>query len=404
MFSIWFARRITFKSHRSVSRLVVGLAVCSIMLGVAVMEISISIVGGFEHEIHKKVVGFGSHLQIGPMLAEVESTVEPVPRAAPWLDEIRRMPEVKHMNPYVVKPAMIKSDITQEGIILKGVDSTFRWDFFRNALDTGAVPVYGKGEESKEILISKKLAALLDVKVGDRCFMYFFEDDVKVRKVKISGIYETGLEEFDLVQVICDLTMLQRLQGWEYNDVSGFEITLDDLDQDQAVESKINEMIPYEYEANSIRRVYPEIFEWVALQHQNVWFILGLMILIAVINMIAVVLIQILERTPTIGLLKAIGLSDWGTLKVFIWNGLILIITGLIAGNALGLGLIASQDWKPWLKVNQENYFVTEVPVEWPVVPFILINVCTFLICGLFMLLPTLRVLLIRPGRAVRFQ
>lgn len=374
------------------------------MLGVAVMEISISIVGGFENEIHKKVVGFGSHLQIGPMLAEVENTVEPVPRRAPWLDEVRAMPEVKHINPYVVKPAMIKSDITQEGIILKGVDSTFRWDFFRNALKEGSLPVYGNGEESKEILVSKKLSALLDVKVGDRCYMYFFEDDVKVRKVKISGIYETGLEEFDLVQVICDIRMLQRLQGWEYDDVSGFEVTIDDLRNDMTVEAAINEMIPYEYEANSIRRVYPEIFEWVALQHQNVFFILGLMILIAVINMISVVLIQILERTPTIGLLKAVGLSDGGTLKVFIWNGLILIFTGLVAGNALGLGLIYSQDKGEWLTVDQENYFVTVVPVEWPFWPFFFINLATFLICGLFMLLPTLRVLLIRPGRAVRFQ
>jgi lipoprotein-releasing system permease protein len=403
MFALWFARRITFRSHRSVSRLVVALAVLSITLGVAVMEVSVSIVGGFEREIHKKVVGFGSHIQIGPIMADMDNTVQPLPRYSPWLDRVRVMPHVTHLNPYVVKPAMIKSNVTQEGIVLKGVDSTYRWDFFRASLKEGELPQYG-GEESKEILLSRKLANLLDVAVGDKCYLYFFEDDVKVRKVTVKGIYETGLEEFDLVQVVCDIQLLQRLQGWSEEEVSGHEVSLDDLRFDEELEAAINNDIPFEFEANSIRHIHPDIFEWVALQHQNVWFILGLMILIAIINMIAVVLIQILERTPTIGLIKAVGLTDLRTLGIFFWNGLYLILSGLAFGNLLGLGLIFSQDQWGWLRVDQESYFVTQVPVEWPIGFFVLINVATFLICGLFVALPTIRVLFISPSKAVKFQ
>lgn len=407
-FELEFAARLSLRSQRSISTLVVRLGVISIMLGVAVMDVTISLVFGFQGAIHEKVIGFGSHIRVGNLLEELESQVTPLPRYADFMAEVATLPEVRSVSPYVMKPAMLKSKSPQEGVVMKGLDSLYEWSFFEEALQSGRLPDLTKGKRySQDLLISRKIADILDVELDEKVVAYFFEEEVRVRTFKVCGIYNTDLGEFDQQYVMCDLRALQGIWGWETDQVAGFEVKLNetkDLANLDEMAMQVQDLLPYQYEATPIHREYPELFEWVELQHQNVWFILGLMVIIAVINMISVLLILILERTRTIGLLKSLGMSNLRVWNLFVANGFVLVLIGLVLGNALGLGLLASQEWLGWLQVDQENYFVQEVPVEWVWQWFLAVNLGVLVVCTVFMYIPALLVLRINPVRALRFD
>lgn len=414
-FEYFFAKRITFKHQRAVSGLVVKLAVISIALAVAVMEIALSFVQGFDEEIQNKVIGFGSHIQIGNYLGAFDNEIEPLPKEAYFKTGIENMEQVASVAPYVIKWGMIKSKTTQEGVMLKGIDESFDWEFFEQALISGELPVLDGKKASREVLISKRMSNLLQLEVGDKATAYFFQDPPKRRPLKIVGIYETGMEEFDNVILLCDMRLLQKVIGWEEDQVMGFEVNLTDTRRLLESATQVEDvLLDYPsnpesgtirvYEATPITEIYPEIFDWLRLQHQNVWLILILMVIVAVINMTSVILILIIERTRTIGILQALGLSAFRTQKLFIWNALFLILLGVVIGNLLGLGLLASQDWLGWLKLNQENYFIKEVPVAWTWSKFLLVNLGVIAVCGLFMFIPSLVISRISPVRAIRFD
>ncbi len=414
-FELRFAARITFRAQRSISNLVVWLGILSILLGVAVMEVAVSIVFGFETAIQQKVIGFGSHVHIGNLLEEHESEVQPIPVDNSFIPQVAELPEVRNVSPYILRPTMLKSKLTQEGIVLKGVDSTYDWDFFKASLERGAIPDVTKGKRfSQDLLISVKMANVLDLDTGDRAFAYFFETDAgmaRVRQFNITGIYETGLGEFDQTNAFCDLRALREIWRWDSSEVMGYEIWLNDISQLSEIDPavvKIEDVLrandAFQFEARAITAEYPELFEWVALQHQNVWFILILMVVIAVINMVSVILILILERTRTIGLLKALGMRNRRMQDLFVTNAMFLILIGLAAGNLVGLGLIWSQDAFGWLVVDQESYFVKEVPVLWKWEWFLAINFGVLGVCTFFMYLPAWLVTTISPVKALRFE
>ncbi|MEL6134938.1 MAG: ABC transporter permease, partial [Bacteroidota bacterium] len=386
-FPIFFARRIVFQSKRRTSSLVVGLAVLSIGLAVATMEISLSLVQGFETEIQKKVIGFGSHIQIGKIYRQTDTVVTPLFTTESALDSIRALPYVSSVSGFVFKEALIKSDEGSEGIQLKGVADSYDWHFFSSVLQEGRLPKYDTERTSNEILVSAGQARKMKLKVGDKARVWFFSDPVRRRTVEVVGVYETGMEEFDNLIVICDMRLVQPIWGWEANQVTGFEVNLD-LDKlerqcywetlpqypyifrlcedeiDVAV-TEINYIIPFNFDSTPITEIFPEIFDWLSFQHQNVWAILILMIIVGVIDMTTVILILTIERTRTIGLLKAMGLPNRSIQLVFIWNAFFLIILGIIIGNILGLGMLWSQDTFHWLTLNQEDYFIKTAPVSW---------------------------------------
>ena len=396
----------TFNSQRKVSGLVVFLAVLTIALGVAVMEISISLAAGFKTEIRNKVVGFGSHIQIGNYLANLENTLEPMEKGEnnDFIPKIEALPEVVSVSPYVIKTTMLKSEETLEGVVLKGVDMDYDWQYFETVMDTGSIPDFSGEKESREVLISRKLADLMLLEVGDDARAYFLQDPPRTRKVTVGGIYETGMEEFDKVTIFCDMRMLQRIMKWDENQVAGFEVRLEDVGQLDRMKEEINDELPFQYSATTITEIYPDIFDWLNLQHQNVGFILVLMVLISIINMTSVILILILERTRTVGLLKSMGLRNIWVMGIFQVYAFFLILVGVILGNLIGMALIFTQDKWKWVTLSQENYFVKEVPVEWAWGDFFLINLGVVFVCTLFMILPTLAVLNISPVKALRFD
>lgn len=403
-FEYFLARRLTFQHQRAASGLVVRLAVISIAVAVATIEIALSFVQGFETEIQNKVIGFGSHIQVGNYYRSADTEVSPIDKEEPSIQLIKTLPYVVSVSPYVERPALFKSDIGWDGTLLKGIDSTFRWDFFRSTLKEGSIPDYATPETSRDVLISRKQADNLNLTVGDKAYMVFFTNTIRPRRVDIAGIYETGMEEFDNTVVLCDMRMLQQIWQWKSNQVSGFEVNLSDLSMLDTATHRINEMTPYTFGAEPITNIFPEIFDWLRLQHQNVDVILVLMILVGIINMTTVLLILIIERTRTIGILKALGMPAFRIQRMFIWNAFFLIGIGTLAGNMLGLGLLASQDWLGWVKVNQADYFIETVPVAWVWMRFLYANLLVVGCCTVFMFIPALVINRISPVKAIRLD
>jgi lipoprotein-releasing system permease protein len=401
-FAYYYARRITFKQQRSVSALVVKLAIISIAISVAVMEISLSVVQGFETKIQDKVVGFGSHIQIGNYFSMDEEEI-PIPIDTSFMEQVKTLQEVVSISPYVLKWSILSTPDYKGGVVMKGVDSTFDWRFFESCLTRGRLPDYMQENASLEVMISKIQARQLALDVGEKARAYFFEDPLRMRRVEVVGIYETGMEEFDNNLVICDLRMLQKIRRWQPDEVTGFEINLTSLENLDATADSINQM-SINYAVYPITRLYPEIFEWLNLQHQNVDFIVILMIIVAVINMTSVILILIIERTRDIGILKALGLKNYKVQLMFMWNAFFLILTGVVIGNLLGLGLLYLQDEFGLIQVDQENYFIKTVPIAWVWDEFVTVNVMVVSICTLFTLIPALVTARITPIRAIRFQ
>lgn len=407
-FPLFFARRITLQNQRSVTGLVVKLAVISIALAVATMEISLSFVQGFETEIQNKVIGFGSHIQIGNYLPTLDTEVSPLPKNDPLVASLDSADFISSVSPYVERVAFFKSKVGQAGISFKGVDSTYDWTFFNTALKEGEIPDFSAARPSRDILISRRQAKELDLHVGDKAHVFFFRESIEKRPLRrpvaITGIYETGMEEFDNAVMICDMRMLQRIWRWEEDEVSGFEVNLTSLEVLDEATDYVNDNTPPDFGAEPITHLYPEIFEWLSLQHQNVEFILILMIIVAIINMSSVVLILIIERTRTVGVLKAMGMASSRIQSMFVWNAFFLILLGVFIGNVLGLGLLASQDIFGWFKLSQESYFIEVVPVSWVWYRFFLVNIGIMLVCTFFMYLPTVIITRISPVSAIRFD
>ena len=403
-FEISFSKRITFKNHRSVTRLVVFLSVASIALGIMVMEISVSIVTGFQEEIQAKMVGFGSHIQIGNFLGDIENTLPEIPKENDFIPEVRNIRGVKSVSSFVSLPCMVKSPDTQQGVMMKGVDENHDFAFFQGHLKRGSIPDFGSARESHGILVSQQTASLLNVDTGDAVIAYFLRDKPRPRKVFVSGIYESGLEEFDKVTVLCDMRLLQRILDLPESTVMGFEVNLISMTLMDTVMEKVAMALPPEYGASSIVDLNPQMFDWLDLQHQQVWIIILMMLIIAVINMVSVILILILERTRTIGLLKTLGLPHVRIRRIFLFTAVFFIMAGILIGNAGGSGLLVLQDHFGWIKVSQENYFIREVPVRWVWDKFLVINICAIVISSICMILPARLVSSIDPVKAIRYD
>ncbi|MDX2246780.1 MAG: FtsX-like permease family protein [Bacteroidia bacterium] len=403
-FEYFFAKRITFKTQRAASGLVVRLSILSIALAVATMEVALSVVQGFQTEIQNKVVGFGSHIQIGNYYHEEDTEILPLPKNEPAIDSVRALPEVVSVSPYVFRTSLFNSERGWDGVLLKGVDKNYDWGFFSSVLKEGSIPDYSGPEESLQILVSRKQARNLDLRIGDKARLMFLPAPPRRRQVEIAGIYETGMEEFDNNIMICDMRLLQKIWRWQEDQVSGFEVNLSSLEKIEETTLQINEITPFQFGAEPITYLYREIFDWLELQHQNVWFILILMVIVAIINMTSVMLIVIIERTRMVGILKAMGLPAFRVRRMFIWNALFLVTIGVVLGNILGLGLIGLQDAFGWFRLNQEDYFIETVPIAWVWWRFLGVNAAVIGICTLAMLIPTTVINRITPLQAIRFE
>lgn len=402
----WIARRLMRSGMDTlrVSRPVVRLAISGIALGFSAMIISVAIVKGFKQEIREKVIGFSAHVQISKFDANQSFESSPIEFNTANLSSIAKLEGVRHVQAFATKAGIVRKGSEIEGVVAKGVDSGYDWSFFRKSLRAGAIPVYAYSSRSSDILISTVLARKLNLNVSDSLVTYFVQQPPRARKFKIVGIYETGLEEFDEKFVFCDLAQIRKLNDWNDSTIGGLEVQLSDFDALDEAAPRIYATTGSDLDVRTIREMYPQIFDWLGLQDINAVVIIILMIIVAGINMIAALLVLILERVGTIGTLKAIGASDASVRNIFLRIAALLISRGLFWGNVVGIGICLLQHYFHWIRLDQDSYYIAYVPIRLLPLDLLWMNLGTLLVCTMMMVVPTLLVTRIRPVRALRFR
>lgn len=402
---LFITKRITFSSKRTFSRLIVRIAILGIMLGLAIMILAIAIVKGFKTEIREKVRGFSGDIQISKLDLNTSYENTSFSMSDSSFQKILKQDGIEFMQSFATKPGIINTNEEVEGVVLKGVDKNYNWEYFRKILIAGTVIDFSDTLKSRtQILISKYTADRLKLKVGDDFLMYFIENSLRKRKFQIVGIYDLGVEEVDKLFVIGDIGLIRSLNKWSPSDVGGYELRVKDFDRLDQIEAKVYQDLDIELKSYTIKQYYPTIFEWLSLLDVNTQVILILMLAVAVINMISALLIMILERTNMIGVLKALGNTNWQIRKIFLYNAAYLIIAGLFCGNILGIGLGIFQSTTHFFSLDQASYYIDFVPVQLDLKDILMLNAGTLLICIFVLLLPSMLVTRISPLKAIRFK
>lgn len=401
----FIAMRLIRSGKGSFSTPMTRIAIVSVALGVAVMVVAMSIVRGFQSQIRDKVSGFGAHIQIARFDSNQAFEFEPFEDTRPFVAKLPKIAGIKHVQVFATKAGIVKTDDQIQGLILKGAGNDFDWRFFDDKMVAGRHFTPKPGTPNDSIVISASLARLLKLKLNDALRMYFIIDNqARGRKFIISGIYETGLGDFDLRFAFCDIAQIRKLNDWDSSMISGIEITVDqfkDLDHLSAV---VYNLVDYDLNTKTIRQLYPQMFDWLALQDINAFIILVLMVTVSVMAMISTLLILILERTRMIGILKALGATNGNIRKVFLIHAAYITGLGLLWGNMAGIGFLILQ-WKfKWVSLPSETYFMNYVPVDFNLWNILAINAGTMLLCWIFMLLPSLIISRISPVKAIRFD
>jgi len=383
---------------------ILRIAILAIALSVAVMLLSITVLTGFKNEISSKIIGFGSHITITNFTNNQSYESEPIAINQEFYPSITDQQAIKHIQTFATKAGIIKTEDEILGMILKGISSDFEPSFFEQNLVEGKVPIYNDTLTSNKVMISKSVADILQLKIGEKLIMYFVEQPPRVRKFVIAGIYETGFTDFDDLIVMADIRHIQKLNGWESNQVGGFEILIDNFDKLDEITTKVYEKIPYNLNAKSIKEKNPQLFDWLDLQNINVRVILILMLIVGGVNMITALLILILERTRLIGVLKALGATNWGVRKVFLYNAIYLILKGLFWGNIIGLGIAFLQQKFQFISLDPNIYYMSSVPINFNFMHILGLNLGTLLVCWLILIIPSIIITKITPIKAIRFE
>jgi lipoprotein-releasing system permease protein len=413
---LFIAKRLFFEksSKKYLSQKIIRIALIGIALGLTVMIVSVAVITGFKKEIRNKVIGFGSHVQIINFDSSNSYETRPVSRMQPFLEDLQSLDGVRHVQVFATKPGMIKTDEYIQGIVFKGVDTGYDWSFFSNNMIAGNLPQVHDTVRSAEIIISDQVSRLLNVLPGNQVVLYFINEDEntpRMLQLTISGLYRTSLEEFDNLFVIGDIRQVQRINNWESNQISGFEVIIADFGRIDEIEQRVrNRVLNYSQEngdilrTTNITREYPQIFDWLSILDMNVWVILILMAVVAGFNMISGLLVLILERSNMIGVLKALGSPNWSIRKVFLYLSVFLTSRGLLWGNIIGIGLILVQNYFELFRLDPTMYYVDFVPINFSMLHIVLLNIGSIVAITLMLVVPSYVVSKISPEKSIRFD
>ena len=413
-FPLFIARRIYGESdtRQMVSRPAIRIATAGVAIGLAVMIVSVSVVFGFKHTIRDKVVGFGSHIQVGNFMTLQAGEQYPVQMGDSMMTALRNTQGVSHVQRFAMKQGILKTDNDFLGVAFKGVGPEFDSTFIHQNMVEGTIPAFSDSASTNRLLISKPMADKLRLKTGERIFAYFIDENgVRARRFTISGIYQTNLSQYDDIICYTDLYTTVRLNGWKSDQVSGAEVSVSDFDRVDETESiyinKVNRQTDTygeTYSTKTIRELNPQIFSWLDLLDMNVWIILALMTAVAAVTMISGLLIIILERTTMIGVLKALGARNKTIRHTFLWFAVFMIGRGLIIGNILGIGLVVLQRLTGLVKLDADTYYVSTVPVELNLPIILLLNIATLIISVLVLIGPSYLISHIHPAKSMRYE
>lgn len=401
-------RLIGAKGHKSsISAPIIKIAIAAIAIGVIMMLAAFATGFGLQQKIREKITAFNGHISISNFdNNSSQVSLTPVSKNQDFYPDFNIVEGVAHVQAVATKAAIVRTETDFEGIIVKGLGEDYNWSNFGEFLKAGKLPDFSNNLND-EVLISSYLANRLQLKVGDKIPTYFLREESErplLRAFEITGIYESGFKEFDELYVMADIRHIQRINRWNEDEVGGFEVFLEDFGDIDYKGQEIYENTDSFLDTQTITQKYYSIFEWVSLFDFNIALIIGIMILVAGINMITALLVLILERTQMIGILKALGSADWSIRKIFLYNAGYLIFLGLFWGNLLGLGLLLLQKYFKLFPLDPQTYYVTEVPVylSWDYI--IGVNLGTLLLCMLMLLIPSMIISRISPVKAIKFE
>ena len=375
------------------------------------MILAIAIVTGFKAGITEKLTGFGSHIQISNYDNNNSFETYAIDQNLIPIERLSQIEGIKHIQTYATKPGIIKTKEEIQGVVLNGASLNHDWSFFNDKLVEGEIINMISSKKSNQVLISEKLAKLLHLNVGEKLVMYFVQDPIRQRAFTISGIYNSGMDEFDKLFVICDMRHIQKLNSWEDNQVSGIEITIDDFEKLDETKELIRDNITgifsddgSTFKVRSIKQKFPQIFNWLEMLDVNVWIILGLMILVAGFNMVSGLLIIILEKTNMIGILKALGTDNWSVRKIFLYQSSMIIGKGMLLGNIIGIGICLIQYHFQLISLDPVNYYLDTVPINLNWFHLLLLNIGTLIATVSMLLVPSFYITRITPSKAIKFD
>ncbi|MGM0407366.1 MAG: ABC transporter permease [Bacteroidota bacterium] len=397
---------------KGISQPIVTIAVIGISLGLAVMILAVAIASGFKAEISNKLIGFGSHIQIINYDTNISYETVPINKEQPFFNDVENLKGVKQIQPFATKAGIIKTKADDiHGVVLKGVGNDFDWSFFDRSMVQGQSFRVNDTSKTDQIIISEYIANLLNLKTNDRVAAYFIQDPPRMRIFTISGIYNTSLAEFDEKFALIDIGHIQRLNNWEDNQVSGYEVIIDDFGKIDKMTRDIREIVGFHFDPDgaklkvqSIKEKYPQMFDWLNLTDMNVWIILILMTAVAGFNMVSGLLVLILERTNMIGILKAIGTKNWSIRKIFLYQSGFLISKGLLWGNIIGILICLIQMKFHIISLDPSSYYLESVPVNLKLWHILALNLGTLTITIIMLIVPSYIISKLSPEKTIRFE
>ena len=397
----------------SISSPIIKIAISAIALGVVMILIAIATGRGLQERIRQKIASLNGHIQIFNYdTNRSEVSVAPISMEEDFYTDPqffnRSGQKVVHIQAVITKGGIIRTEKTFEGIIAKGVGKDFDPQYMQGYLKSGKLPNFASDSICNEVLISEYLANRLELSVGDTCNALFLREDnmgiPNQRNFTIAGIYSSGFQQFDATYILVDIRQLQKINKWSAQQAGLFEVYIKDFDQMEPTGAYIYDHIPAEYDSQTIAQKYPTIFEWFYTFDLNILIIISIMVIVGGVNMITAILVLILERTPMIGMLKALGATSWSIRKIFLYNAAYLIGLGLFWGNLIGLGLLGIQYYFTPLKLDPSIYYVSEVPIYIHLWYILALNIGILVVCLLMLLIPSYIVSKISPIRAIKFE
>ena len=412
----FIANRIAFNQSdgpaggKSFSRFIIRLSTVATVISVMVMIVTLAFANGFQEKVSQKIFSFWGHIRINEKQPEkaIISEETPIIKNDSLIASIQQDPEVQSIHPFATKYAILKTKDEIEGVLLKGLDKAYDFKHLQSFIKQGRPMQFNDSSYSREIMISEYTAKQLNLKVNERILIYFIRPDGSLRpdKLTVSGIYKTGIEEYDKIFAIGDIKLIQRLNDWQADEVGGYEIFLNDYKKiDETVNRIYNlDAFPQTWNTVSVKNISPNIFDWLKMQDVTRNVLIGFMIIVAVINLITCLIILVLERIRMIGILKSLGATDWTVQKIFLRHSTIITITGIILGAILALGLLYLQQATGFIKLKEDAYYLSEAAVKivWWQVGVICLG--TLVVCFLVMMIPSLLVRKVPPVRAIHFR
>lgn len=406
----FIANRIAFNQQKTFSRFIIRLSVAATIISVAVMIVTLALANGFQEAVSQKVFSFWGHIRIqekqpGKAIISEET---PIYKNDSLINSILQNPEVKSIHPFATRYAILKTADDIEGVLVKGLDDSYDFDNLKQFVKQGRAIRFNDTAFSREILVSDYTASRMKLHVNDTIIIYFIMpgENPRPRKITITGIYKTGIEEYDRLFAIGDIKLIQQLNNWQPDEVGGYEIFLHDYRKidTTAIDLYNMDAFPETWDAISVKKVSPNIFDWLNMQDVTRNVLIIIMVIVAVINLITCLMILVLERVRMIGVLKSLGATDWTVQKIFLRHSLIITITGILIGASLALGILWLQQETGFIKLKEEAYYLSTAAVK--IVWWQVAAICagTLIVCFLIMMIPSLLVRKIQPVKAIQFR